>query len=138
MIPRLDARLKLPFPVPFKGGHLHAAGKIVARNLHDIVQRALDAVEDAADKPWPELNAHRLARRFHRRAGAEARRLFINLNRCTIPVHLDYFTNQALVAYPHHVEHIRVPHSLRDDKRPGHLDNRPCAHGESPHFFIIR
>ena len=128
LVPGLHGGHKLPLGVPLQRGDLHAAGKVVARHLHNVVQRALDAVIDAADKARPQLHAHGLAGRFYRGPGGKARSLLVYLYGGFVAVDLDDLADQTPFAYAHHVKHVGIAHALGDNERSGHFFDGAFTH----------
>ena len=123
-----DGRSEVPVLVARQRRHLHAALQIGAAHLHDLRQRALDAVEDRADQTRSELHTQRFARGHHFLARSQSGCLLIHLNRRLVTVHFDDLTDQPFLADAYHVEHVRVPHAFRDDQRTGDLGDRSLRH----------
>ena len=118
--------LEMPFLFVVEGGHVDTSFEVGARDLHDLVQRTLDAVVDRADQTGTELNGERSAGGLHGFAGAESGGFLIYLNGGAVAVHFYDFADQTLPADAHNVEHIGVTHTLGDNQRACHLCDNSC------------
>ena len=123
LIACLGHRREVPLLLPAQRGDLDTAGDIGARLLHDLLQRALDAVVNILDQAGAQLHRQGGAGGDHLGAGAQAGRLLIDLDGGGVPVHVQDLADQTLLAHADHVGHIRVLHPGGDDQRAGNLDN---------------
>ena len=126
LVAGFGSRGELPLFRVVERGNVDTALEVCARDLHYLVQRALDSVINSADKSGAELNGQRSAGALYGFAGAETRGLLIYLNRSAVAVHLDDLTDKTLAAYAHNVKHIRVAHTLGNNKRTGDLSYNSC------------
>ena len=51
----------------------------------------------------------------------QAAGLLIDLDRCAVAVHFDYFTDQLVFSDVNDVEHVGASHTLGNNKRTGYL-----------------
>ena len=114
---------EVPLLLMVQGGDFHAPGDAGAHLLHDLLQRALDAVVDALDHARAKLHAHGRAGGDHLRAGSKARSLLIDLDGGGIALHRQDLADQALGAYTDHVGHIGVRQARGHYQRPGNFNN---------------
>ena len=121
-------RHEMPALGPVKGGYVNAPFEIGAGQAHNLLKRALNPVENRADEPRPQLHAQGNTGGRHRLSRAQAGGFLVNLYRSAVAVHLDDLPDQALLADPHHVEHIGLPHALGNNQRAGHLGDCPRCH----------
>ena len=102
-------------------GDLHAADDTVAEALGDLVQRTLDAVEDALDQTGSELHRQGHTRADHLVAHAQSRRLLVDLDGGAIVTQLDDLADQPVFAYLDDVVDLGVGHAFRHDQRSGYF-----------------
>ena len=62
----------MPNPVALERGDLDAALEVVAGDLHNVIQRALDAVVNAGNQARPQLDRQGHLHGLDRLAGAQA------------------------------------------------------------------
>ena len=72
---------------------------------------------------------------IHRLARTETGGFLIDLNRSAVAPQLDYFADQPLIAYPHHVVHGDAAHAGRDDQGTRNLQNG--AGGFLPRYVLF-
>ena len=124
LVARFGHGIELPFLFPVQGGHLYAAGQVVAPRLfHDAFQRTLDTVVNIFDDTGAQLHGHGRAGGLHRRAGAQAGGLLIDLDGRGVAVHGEDLTDQALLSHPDHVGHIGVLQPGGHHQRAGDFDD---------------
>ena len=117
LVADLGDGLKVPFLFVVERGNVDASFEVGAGDLHNLVERTLNAVVNRADQAGAQLNGQRRTGGFNGFAGAETGGFFIYLNGRAVAVHLDNLANQTLRADAHNVEHIRVAHTLGDNQR---------------------
>ena len=81
--------------------HLQAARNVVAACLHELLQGALDAVEDTAEQTRAQLHREGMAQGDHRIAGPEHLRGFVHLHQRTIAVQADHLAGEVELAHAH-------------------------------------
>ena len=138
VIARLCRRNEMPHLLPAQRRNLDAARQQIGiRLLHDIYERPLDTVIDTSDQSGPEFHAQRRSCRLYRLTRSQPRSLLINLNGCLIPMDLDDFSDQSSVRDTAHIEHVRVTHACRYDKRSGHLLDCSLCHTLCLSLFFL-
>ena len=114
---------ELPLLLGVQGGDFHTTGDAGAHLLHDLLQRALDAVVDALDHAGPQLDAHGSTGGDHFRARAETGGLLIDLDGGRVALHGQDLADQAAGTHADHVGHIGVPEAGGDHQRAGDFHN---------------
>ncbi len=103
-----------------------------ARGLEDLVERALDAVEDPVEHAGPELDGERQTGRDDLLADREAAGVFVDLHERGGAVETDDLTDEVLLADADDVVHPRTHHALGDDRRTRDALDLACdRHGAS-------
>lgn len=81
-------RPELPRLVLVERTCVHALGnENASRELGNVLERPLHAVKDAVHQPGPKLHAQRLPRPQHGVAHRQSARLFVHLNRRSVPLY---------------------------------------------------
>merc|ERR1719453_2390039 len=95
------------------------------RHRLNLLERALDAVENVVKDARAELQRERLAGLDDRVTDRQPRGVLVHLNAGRVALDLDDLAHELLPADAHHLVHLRARHATRHDQRPRDLDARP-------------
>src|SRR3990172_5642163 len=126
LVPDLYCGREGPPLLPVQGDGAGAPLDEVSLLLADVLQGALDAVENAEQQPWPQFHGQGLPGGLSRLADVQARGVLVDLDKGGIAVEADDLPDQPLIADAHNVVHPRAGHAAGDDRRAGNLDDSAC------------
>ena len=121
LVPKFERRNKMPYLGAVERRLVNATRQIGSHLDTHRLQGALDSIVNIGQKARSKLYRQRRARGNHLVSTTNARRLLVDLNRRTVTVHLNDFSNQSLVSYANYVKHVRFSHSLRYYQRTRYL-----------------
>src|SRR6056297_2963627 len=119
LVPHLDGRRERPGRVARQRVHRDAALDVGAGLLLDLVERALDAVEDAVQHAGSQLDRQRQAGRLDRLADGETAGVLVDLHERRVAVEADDLADEVFAADAHDVVHARAHHAFGDHGRSG-------------------
>lgn len=113
-----------PAHAPREARRVHSLRDVhVSALLEDVLEGALDAVEDRAHDAGPELHGEGLLLPQHRVADGEAGGVLVDLDGGRVPLELDDLAHELRVADANELVHRRAGHVVGDDEGAGHLED---------------
>ena len=131
MVAHLGGGNEIPLLLVVDGGDFNASLDGIAAALHDLFQRALNAIVNIFNHTGAQLYAQGEAGGFHRYAGAKTGGFLVDLNGGGIAAHFDDLADEPLRAHSHDIIHVGVCKSLGYHQRAGNLDNSTGCHSQS-------
>src|SRR5690606_27651993 len=118
LVADLDAGREAPLGLARGRVDGDAAVDVRAGGLTDLVERTLDAVEDAVEHAGAKLDSERQPGGDDLLTNGEAARVLVDLDEGRVAVEADDLTDELLLADPDDVEHPGAHHVLGDHGRP--------------------